>query len=186
MKYRPQHDVIDPDYPVPDTEVDAPKQDPGAADDAYVIGEQGNNAAVRVTSEDGKPTSRSRKGPKPWVMPAAFVLSALFVGMTGWNLSRMVSGPSAALKPSPFQVRQALYLGVMRVDAYKRVHGVTPETLLDVGLSDTAGYSYVRIDATRYVLSFRVDGPKLEYDSNEPKDRVFGKPAQILTMGGTK
>jgi hypothetical protein len=34
-------------------------------------------------------------------------------------------------------------------------------------LSDTAGYSYVRLDSSRYVLSFRVDGPKLEYDSNE-------------------
>lgn len=186
MKYQPQHDVIDPDYPIPDTEVAEPAADPNAPDDAYVIGEDSGAAQVRVTSEDGKPTSRSRKGPKVWVMPAAFVLSSVFVGMTVWNLSRLVSGPPAVPRPSPFQVKQALYLGVMRVDAYRRIHGVTPETLLEVGLSDTAGYSYVRLDSSRYVLSFRVDGPKLEYDSNEDKDRVFGTPEQILTLGGTK
>lgn len=186
MKYQPQHDVIDPDYPVPDTDVADPAADPAADDDAYVIGENASTSQVLVTSEDGKPKSRSRTGPRPWVMPAAFVLSALFVGLTVWNVSRLVSGPAPAPKPSPFQVKQALYLGVMRVDAYKRVHGVTPESLLDVGLSDTAGYSYVRIDPTRYVLSFRVDGPKLEYDSNEAKEKVFGKPGQMLTLGGTK
>jgi len=186
MKYQPQHDVIDPDYPIPDTEVAEPAADPNVPDDAYVIGENSGAAQVRVTSEDGKPTSRSRKGPKVWVMPAAFVLSSAFVGLTVWNLSRLASGPPPVPRPSPFQVKQALYLGVMRVDAYRRVHGVTPETLLEVGLSDTAGYSYVRLDSTRYVLSFRVDGPKLEYDSNEDKDRVFGTPEQILTLGGTK
>jgi len=186
MKYQPQHDVIDPEYPVPDTEGEAPSDDRNAPDDAYVIGDHGTASQVLVTSEDGKPKSRSRQGPKPWVMPAAFVLSGLFVGMTVWNISRLVSGPPPTPKPSPFQVKQALYLGVMRVDAYRRLHGETPETLLDVGLSDTAGYSYVRIDSSRYVLSFRVDGPKLEYDSNEPKDRAFGTPEQILTLGGTK
>jgi hypothetical protein len=72
------------------------------------------------------------------------------------------------------------------VDAYKRIHGVTPETLLEAGLSDTAGYGYVRIDSTRYVLSFRVDGPKLEYDSNEGKEQVFGSPQDILSMGGPR
>jgi len=186
MKYQPQHDVIDPDYPIPDEDVVESTADPKAADGAWVIGGNQDSGQVLVTSEDGKPKSRSRRGTRAWVMPAAFVLTALFVGLTVWNLSHLVSGAQGPPKPSPFQVKQALYLGVMRVDAYRRVHGVTPDTLLDVGLSDTAGYSYVRIDSTRYVLSFRVDGPKLEYDSNEEKGKVFGKPGQMLTLGGTK
>jgi len=184
MKYQPQHELLDPDYPVPDEDGELPADRSDAPDDAYVIGEPASTVLVTDGGEKGK--KRKKRGTKPWVMPAAFVLSALFVGMTVWNLSRAVTGAPPPPRPSPFQVKQALYLGVMRVDAYKKVHGVTPETLLDVGLSDTAGYSYVRIDSQRYVLSFRVDGPKLEYDSNDPKASVFGTPGQILTLGGTR
>lgn len=181
MKYRSQLDELDPEYPAPDV---APVEDPDTPNDAYVIGERGNTE--RAPDAAAKPGA-DKDGPKQWVMPAAFVLSAAFVGLTVWNVSRAVSGPPPPPKPSPFQVKQALYLGVMRVDAYKRTHGgITPETLLDAGLSDTGGYSYVRIDPTRYVLSFRVEGPKLEYDSNDPKESFFGDKQQILSMGGAK
>jgi len=180
MKYQPQHDLLDPDYPAPDDELER-TDDPDAPNDAYVIGEHGNTERAPDAAAKSGEDARQKK----WVMPVAFVLSLVCVGLTVWNLSRVLSSPPP-LKPSPFQVKQALYLGVMRVDAYRRVHGVTPETLLDVGLSDTAGYGYVRIDSQRYVLSFRVDGPKLEYDSNESKGTVFGRPGEILSMGGSQ
>jgi hypothetical protein len=183
MKYQPKHDLIDPDYPAPDEQIE-PVEDPNASSDAYIFDENGNT--VLDLGEDPSPKERKKKAPPKWVMPAAFVLSTLFVGMTVWNISRAISGPPPLPKPSPFQVKQALYLGVLRVDAYKREHGVTPDSLLDVGLSDTAGYSYVRIDSQRYVLSFRVDGPKLEYDSHDAKELFFGEAPKMMEMGGTR
>jgi hypothetical protein len=66
------------------------------------------------------------------------------------------------------------------------VHGVTPDSLADAGLPATGAYGYHRIDSAHYVLSFRGDGPKLEYDSNDSKDRFFGSPQAILTMGDSK
>jgi len=184
MKYQPQHDLIDPDFPTPGTE--QPVEDPDAPTDAYVFDEDGHTVLNPGEDPNARERARKPKMAQKWVMPAAFILSILFVGMTVWNISRAISGPPPMPKPSPFQVKQALYLGVLRVDAYKRQHGVTPESLLDIGLSDTAGYSYVRIDSQRYVLSFRVDGPKLEYDSHEGKEQFFGGAPQMLELGGTR
>ena len=98
----------------------------------------------------------------------------------------LVQDPAPPPKPSAFQVKQALYLGVMKIDAYRRIHGVTPSSLADVGIFDADGYGYTRIDLTHYVVSFQGNGPKLEYDSNQSKDRFFGSPQEILTMGASK
>jgi len=183
MKYQPQNDVLDPDFPMPDetVEVDEAKH-ADAPDDAYVIGEHGNTVQ---TPPEVNTKRRKRRGQRQWVMPTAFVLSLAFVGLTVWNVSHVLSGPPRP-KPTPFQVKQTLYLGVMRIEAYKRVHGVTPETLSDAGLPDGAGYTYTRVDPTRYVLSFSANGPNLEYTSSDPKESFFGTPKDMLSMGGPK
>ena len=180
MKYQPQHDLIDPDYPAPDALPVEQTDDPDAPNDAYVIGERGNT----VQAPDGSGKASKDEGPRPWVKPAAAVLAVLFVGLTVWNLSRVMSGPPPPPKPTPFQIKQALYLGVMRVEAYEKVHGVTPETLSDAGLPDGVGYTYMRLDSTHYVLSYSDVGPKLEYSSSDPKDAFFGTPQEMLSMGG--
>ena len=183
MKYQSLNDLIDPDVPPTETAVEsAGDDDPGAPDDAYVIGEGGNT----VKAPAGTAARKSRAGPKPWAKPAAFLLGALFVVMTVWNLSHLLQGPPPPPKPSPFQVKQALYLGVMKVDAYRRVHGVAPDSLADLGLSETGPYAYQRIDSAHYVLSFHGNGPTLEYDSSDSKERFFGSPQEILTMGDSK
>ena len=182
MKYQSQHDVIDPEVPSPEAGFECDGDDatetPG---DAYDIGEHGNKVFVLA----GTAARKLRAGPKRWAKPAAFLLGTLFVVMTVWNLSQFLQGPPPP-KPSPFQVKQALYLGVMKVDAYRRVHGVAPDSLADLGLSETGPYAYQRIDPAHYVLSFHGSGPTLEYDSNESKERFFGSPREILTMGDSK
>ena len=183
MKYQSQHNVIDPEVQPRAMGFEYDGDDiPDAPSDAYVIVENGDT----VREPDAEAANESPAGPKTWARPVAFLLGALFVVMTVWNLSHLLQGPPPPPKPSPFQVKQALYLGVMRIDAYRRVHGVTPGSLADVGLSETGAYGYRRIDPTRYVISFQGDGPKLEYDSNESKDGFFGSPKEILTMGESK
>jgi hypothetical protein len=180
MKYQSQHDLMDPDVQPEDAEPEA-EHDPGAVDDAYVIGEHGSTVQVL----DVKPAKKSKRGAKAWVQPLGVALGVVFVGMTVWNLSRLLGNPPPPT-PSPFQVKQALYLGVMKIDAYRRVHGVTPGALAEAGLPEEAGYSYRRIGPMHYALSFEGNGPKLEYDSNISKDRFFGSPQDILSMGGSK
>lgn len=183
MKYQSQHDLIDPEAPAPEPDFESEGHDVSKISyDDYVIGEHGE--VVREHSV--KAVARSRQGTKAWAKPAAFALVVLFVVLTVWNTIRFVQGPPPPPKPSPFQAKQALYLGVMRIDAYRKVHGVVPETLVDAGLPEADAYAYQRLDPTHYRLSFRGGGSKLEYDSSEPKESFFGSPRELLTMGDSK
>lgn len=183
MKYQPLNDVIDPDVVpedavIPETEED----DPDAPNDAYVIGEGGNT----VQAPDARRVEEDPKtAPRAWVKPAAALLAAVCIGLTVWNVSRLLAGPPAPPKPTPFQVKQALYLGAMKIDAYRRVHGVTPDVLEDVGLPNPP-YSYTRVSSTQYTVGIDLDGPRLEYESSIPLERFFGTPQEMLTIGGSK
>ena len=183
MKHQSQYDLIDPEAPAPTLGLEFEEDDgPEVPDDAYVIGEHGSTVReLGVQAATG-----ARKGPSRWAKPAAFLLVALFVVLTVWNLGRFVQGPPPPPKPSPFQTKQALYLGVMKIDAYRRVHGVVPDSLAEVGLPEAEAYAYKRVDPAHYVLSFRGGGSKLEYDSSEPKESFFGSPKDMLTMGDSK
>jgi hypothetical protein len=105
--------------------------------------------------------------------------------LTAWNLSRLVSGPPAPPKPTAFQVKQALYLGAMKIEAYRRVHGVTPELLEEANLPDPP-YSYTRVSPTQYTVAIDGNGSRLQYDSGIPMEKFFGTPREMLTMGDPK
>jgi hypothetical protein len=184
MKHRTQHSMIDPDAPTSALEFEFEDHDdvPELHDDTYVIGANGD--IIKEGSDQA--ASQSQETTKRWAKPAAFVLVALFVVLTCWNVVRFVQGPPLPPKPSPFQSKQALYLGVMKLDAYRRVHGVVPDSLKDAGLPEAEGYTYERVNPTRYVLTFRNGGSKLEYDSSEPKEQFFGSPKDMLNMGDSK
>jgi hypothetical protein len=189
MKFQSLHDLMDPDVPAPEPEP-APSlalelepevagtEEPELPEDAYVIGEAGDSvlpSRVQVTTEDD-----ARR--QAWIKPAAFALFGLFVALTAWNLSGLFQGPPPPPAPSPFQLKQALYMGVMKVNGYRRAHGVTPESLGALDLPDTA-YAYRRVSDDHFVISIRANGERLEYDSDMSKDEFFGKPDAILSMG---
>jgi len=180
MKYQPLHDLIDPDVPAQGTVVET--IDPDAPNDAYVIGE--NGATVQAPNENG-PGAGGDEAPRAWVRPAAAALGLAFVALTAWNLSRVAQGPARPPKPSAFQVKQALYLGVMKVEAFRRVHGVAPDALAEAGVPGDVGYEYQRVDPMHYVLTFRADGAKVDYDSAIGVERFIGSPKEMLTIGGT-
>lgn len=181
MKVRIQYDVLDPDVQPEDPTLKV-EPDPDAPDDAYTIGEHGNT----VKAPDGSAASEFDNAPKAWVKPLAAVLAIAFIGLTGWNVNRAVSGPPPVPPPNPTQVKQTLYMGVMRVEQFRREHAVTPESLRDAGLPLGAGYAYQRVDPWHYILGFESGGAKLEYDSAVPKDKFFGSPREVLSMGGTQ
>lgn len=179
MKYQSQNDLLDPDVSPPDWAFDDEEAgDPDAQGDAYVIGADGE--AINVP--DAKASTRKQKRVRSWVMPVAVILCTACVALTAWNLSRVLQGPTGVPEPTPFQLKQALYMGVMRIDTYRREHGVTPDSLKDVGLPGNA-YGYQRVDSQHYFLSFQGNGPRVEFDSNDSKEEIFGKPSAIMAMG---
>jgi hypothetical protein len=181
MTYQSREHLIDADATTAEPPYDfgevGDDVDPDASGDAYVLGEYGD----LIRQPGGAAAEAKTEGPKPWVKPAALLLSAVFVALTAWNLSRLVQDPPAPPAPTPTQVKQALYLGVMRADAYRRAHGVTPQSLSDLNLPEPA-YAYRRIDSRRYALSFGVGATRLEYDSQVPKASFFGSPKELLQM----
>ncbi len=183
MKHQPLHDVIDPDV-----HADGPgfdylgNDDVDAPNDAFVIGEQGHI----VQPPDSLAGADRNAGPKRWVSALAFALGVVCIALTVVNLSRYLEGPLPPPAPTTIQVKRALYLGVMRVDAYRRAHGVTPESLADAGLPEAGPYAYQRIDPVHYVIAFRADGARIEYDSSMSKEQFFGTPKEILTIGGSQ
>lgn len=183
MKVRIQYDVLDPDvHPKDPNKVLELEPDPDAPDDAYTIGAHGNT----VKAPDGSAAAEFDDAPRPWVKPLAAMLAVVFIALTGWNVNRAVSGPPPLPNPDATQLKQTLYMGVMRVEQYRRVRGVTPEALRDADLPLNAGYTYQRVDPWHYVLGFERAGAKLEYDSTIPKESFFGSPREVLSMGGTQ
>lgn len=184
MKYQPLNDLIDPDVVAEDAVIpEVVEDDPDAPNDAYVIGEHGNTVQAPDAALAGEDDETAK--PRRWVRPAAVLLFAACVALTVWNFSRLLAGPPVPPQPTPFQVKQALYLGVMRVEAYRRIHGVTPDGLGDVGLS-TPPYAYARVDTTSYTIAFDNAATRLEYDSSVPMGKFFGSPQEMLTIGGSK
>jgi hypothetical protein len=182
MRYQPQNDLIDPDVPTPEQLIKGPEGDPHAPDESYTFDESGRT--VRRPNSEAK-AKADDDAPKRWVMPVAVLSSVLCVGLTVWNVSRLIAGPPKPPAPSTFQVKQALYMGVMKVESYRRSHGVTPENLQDTDLP-APPYTYHRVNPTAYTLALASNGTTLEYDSGIPMDKFFGSPKDMLTAGGSK
>ena len=121
--------------------------------------------------------------PKRWVVPLALGLAALALGLTVWNTARFVQGPPVPPAPTPVEAKQALYLGGMKIEAYRRVHGVAPDTMMDAGLAAGSGYGYTRVDSTHYVLTFENRTAHQTYDSSTPLSSAFGSAKDMFALG---
>lgn len=164
MNYRPLNHLFDPDVP--------PRDD-------HVISQDGT-AAQGPGSGDVENSQEA--GVRPWVLPLAVGLLVVAVGLTGWNLARLMQDPPAPPAPTAVEMKRALYLGVLRIEAYRKMHGVIPTTVAEVGLANGSGYVYDRVDPARYVLSFESRGARQEYDSTVPVAAFFGTAREMLSL----
>ena len=182
MAYQPLNDLIDPEVP---PEGEAPIQDaaPETEGDTRVIGEDGR---ALVNLEVSERLGRKTPPPKPWAKPAAIGLLIVFAGLTAWNVTHLGKATSVVPPPTPFKAKQALYLGTMKVEAYRKVHGAAPMSLFDAGITEDSGYAYSRIDPGHYVLVFEAGGQRVQYDSTVELQRMFGSPQEMLTMGASR
>jgi hypothetical protein len=183
MQYRPLNDLIDPDVDPDDGEADPTEGESQDRDAGYVIGEDGR-AVVNLELSEALARRTGRRRPSPKVKILAAALGAVCIALTVWNLARLSTGSAAPPQPTPFQVKQALYLGALKLEAYRKVHGTVPTTLDEAGVPEQAGYAYRAVDTRHYVLSFVVAGSKAEYDSSVPLERAFGSPREMLAMRG--
>jgi hypothetical protein len=186
MKYQPLNDLIDPDVPA-DAPVPEPEQDPDAPEDAYVIGERWSTVQEpgAETTEGKKKRKRKKGKTRAWVKPVAILSAVACVALTAWNLSKLAQGSPAPPPPSPFQMKQALYMGAIKVEAYRREHGVTPGTIADIGLVSPP-YSYTRLNPDAYIVAVDLHGAKLEYESSVPLEKFFGTPGDMLNTERTQ
>lgn len=184
MRLRTVHDDIDPDVVL---EEDGFEEGSEGEARQYVIGEDGHRVInLELSAALAKKQLEAR--PKSWVKPLAAVLMLAFVGLTAWNIVRLTHPESEIPKPTPYQLKQALYLGVMRIEAYRKTHdGAAPDTPGQAGLPDDAGYVYKRTGSTSYHVEFvHGNDPTFQYDSTTPVDAYFGSPKSMLAMGEAK
>jgi hypothetical protein len=178
VNYRQLNDLIDPDVVA---DADRPlAHDPENPDDAYLIGEGGKTVAGPPGADKHSP---GRGSPRSWVLPVSILLVVLAAGLTIWNASRFIKGPPPPPEPTPVEAKQALYLGVMKIESYRRSHGVTPDTMMESGLAAGSGYTYTRVDSAHYVLVFENGAARQTYDSSIPIKGTFGSPKEMLSMG---
>jgi hypothetical protein len=121
--------------------------------------------------------------PKAWIMPLALLLAAGAAALTVWNVTRIIHGPPAPPVPTPVAAKQALYLGVMKLEAFRRVHGAAPDTMMEAGLAAGSGYVYTRVDAGHYVLAFEDRSARQTYDSTTPMAAAFGPAKEMFALG---
>ncbi len=182
MRYQTKWDELDPDVAPSEPSDSVAESNPDAPNDAYHFDERGNT--IKAPDADARKANEQKQ--KRWVGPLAYGSLALCALLTIWNIVRVAQGPPGLPIPAPAQIKQTLYMGVLRIDAYKRVHGVTPEKLSDAGLPDGVGFTYQRTDSAHYVLGFQNRGPKLEYSSKDSRDAFFGPAQSILPTGGSQ
>ena len=159
MKYQPQHDVIDPEVPPPENWTLEPE---GARSDAPTTtptSSGSTEASVQVPTS--QPAKKSKRRLKAWVQPLGIVLDARVRRADGLEPEPAPRRSAAPPPPSPFQVKQALYLGVMKIDAYRRgPRRHSEHAQRRRAFPRRAATATSRIDPQHYVLSFRGERPE--------------------------
>lgn len=115
----------------------------------------------------------------------AFAIAALLVILVGGAYLLLPAPAVAAAKPrDETATRRALYLGVLKIEAYRKLNGMAPFEIEVANIRRKDGYGYERVDDRHYVLTFReADGRTMSFDSHVPIEKFFGPPEAILGDG---
>lgn len=140
---------------------------------------------VREANPAPAPRPESRRVETEGGLRPAFVLAALLVILVGGAYLLLPSPTVAAAHPrDDAATKRALYLGVLKIEAYRKLNGMTPFEVEVANIRRKDGYAYERLDDRYYVLTFREpDGTTMAFDSHVPIERHFGPPEAILGDG---
>lgn len=142
-----------------------------------------------------KPPQPESRPPRPRPRPAprksdgglrpAFTIVAFLVIIIGGAYLLVPPPPVSAAKPrDEAATTRTLYLGVLKIEAYRKLNGMLPFEMEVANIRRKDGYAYERLDDRHYVLTFReADGRTLSFDSRTPIERFFGPPEAILGNG---
>lgn len=111
--------------------------------------------------------ARAAPPPRPRGARALMVLVPILLGLTGWNLGRLMREP-AVFSPEEAEagLRFRMYLAAEAVRAYRDSARALPATLEDLGLDEDEGLVYAPIEDTFIITG--VDGPvRLTYRGDQ-------------------
>jgi hypothetical protein len=145
--------------------------------------------AVKPAKADPRPARTTRPRPLPrdeeGGLRPAFVIVAFLIIIIGGAYLLVPPPPVAAPKPrDEAATTKTLYLGVLKIEAYRKLNGMLPYEMEVANIRRKDGYSYERLDDRHYLLTFREsDGRTMSFDSHTPIERFFGPPEAVLGGG---
>ena len=104
----------------------------------------------------------------------------VLIAPPGWIVVAPLEAPP--LEEQADDMRLAMYMQAMRVDAYHAENGVLPGTLEDAG-SSVPGVQYFVMGANRYELIASIGTEVVRYDSSESANAWVGSGAASKLRG---
>ena len=108
-----------------------------------------------ILKQKAEEAANARAAPPPRRTAARtlMVLVPLLLGLTGWNVGRMMREP-AVFSPEETEaaLRFRIYLAAEAVRAYKDSAGILPMDIRDIGLDEDEGLVYAPLDTT-YIIT---------------------------------
>jgi len=135
-----------------------------------------SHAAAREEAQHKK--DLPRRAQAKWALPLGINLGVfalyLLIAPPSWVVMKPLA--DAPIEEQVDDMRLAMYMQAMRVDAYHAQNGVLPEALEDAG-SSVPGVEYVVMGANRYELVATIGTEVVRYDSSESANAWVGSGA---------
>ena len=127
---------------------------------------------------------RTRKEHTKWVLPLGINLGVfavyLLIAPPAWVVMNPIE--AASIEEQTDNMRLAMYMQAMRVDAYRERNGELPVALEDAG-SAVPGVEYFVIGGNRYELIATIGTEVVRYDSSESANEWIGPDATSKLRG---
>ena len=146
-------------------------------------------AAVLAHAAERDVAQHTRMEPKKqakWMLPLGINLGVFAVYLLIAPPAWVVVNPleAAPIAEQVDDMRLAMFMQAMRVDAYAQQNGRLPNVLQDAG-SAVSGVEYVVLDSGRYYLTASIGDEVLLYDSSESAQEWVGADAGNRLLGGS-
>ncbi len=134
--------------------------------------------------DEAQQERRADKAQAKWVLPLGINLGVfavyLLIAPPAWVVMNPIE--AAPIEEQVDNMRLAMYMQAMRVDAYREQNGELPVALEDAG-STVPGVEYFIIEANRYELIATIGTEVVRYDSSESANEWVGSDATSKLRG---